>query len=229
YTCLEAIAKRRPTMLDGEWEKVTWIIIKYSLRFKFFLEDLFLMKTIDVLTLSWIVEFCSPALCPNPCMRLELFRLMGYFEHFIGLYNCTGKYQHLYRAIHGHYEREQICVSLSSTLCELNDNYSHLRVHQLPSCNALDFAYVIQHIFGMGFWKDFKELQKTRLILAIAKLTKMFAFLEEDRYLIYKDQIFPTRHMRDSSWPDRNFVNQLENACLNFCGIMPVNTDDLEW
>lgn len=30
FPCLEALARRRPGVLQGPWEKVAWIIIKYS-------------------------------------------------------------------------------------------------------------------------------------------------------------------------------------------------------
>lgn len=73
FTCLEALARRRPESLSGKWEEVVYVIVKYFKNTVAVLDPL--KKKVKPATLKWLLEFSSPKLCPNPCLRFELFRL----------------------------------------------------------------------------------------------------------------------------------------------------------
>lgn len=168
FICLEAVAKRRPAVLSGSWEQVAYIVVKYS----WDSWDLFKMKGhVQPLTLKWILEYCSPTLCPNPCLRLELFRLFMVF----------GKSRNIVED----YDWRTLRNSLVSTMCEISTRYSSLTVNHVPKCSAR-YLYVIMennHIDMKSIMeRDHPKTRRIEILSATAKLAGMFALLEKDRH-----------------------------------------------
>ncbi|CAL4122859.1 unnamed protein product [Meganyctiphanes norvegica] len=203
YACLEGLALRRCDVLNGEWEKVTWIIVKYSTNFPMLLIKI-RNKDAERTTKDWLVKFSSPKLCPNPCLRLEFFRFMSYLHVFND--------QELFRN------------SLISTICELHDHYSHLTVDQVPMCSAGYVMRVIQ-INRVGIRNilnnDHSESKRIKIIMSIVKLTMMLAILEIERLHIYNRQPINSVEASEglSHWDPKLFRFQLTSEYLSFCGL----------
>ncbi|CAL4120587.1 unnamed protein product [Meganyctiphanes norvegica] len=196
FTCLEGLTKRRHNVLNGEWEKVTLIIVKNCSTRCFRISN----KDIEIKK-DWILKFCSPKLCPNPFLRLEFFRLMNCFQI------CN--------------DQEPFRASFISTICELHDNHSRLTVDQVPRCSAKDLEYVIKNNsveIRNILNEDHPDSKRTKIIMSIVKITKMFALLEIERFNIYIS--LPNQTRRDCpNWNPKFLRFELLYSYLSFCGL----------
>ncbi|CAL4212883.1 unnamed protein product [Meganyctiphanes norvegica] len=204
FACLKGLAWRQPEILDKEWETVAWIMVKYSKELHT-INYLTEYMEFDARTKDWMNYIFSPKHCPNPCLRLELLRLMNMFAMHNGIKSRSD-------AINGRdldTATDGFQSSLLSTICELHDKYSLLTVQQVPMCSASDleravgyYSVEIRTVLNRGHSQS-----KVMIIAAFVKLTKMFALLEMERHRIDRDLHF-------------NFSAQLEGPYINFCGLI---------
>ena len=162
FACLEALALRRPKVLEGAWKRVLDWILLHSFPMERYYEELVRSKYIGT-TKEWILNYCSPELCPNPFLRLELFILMRIFK------------------INGD---EIFKISLIRTLYEL-DNENHLVTYYMQKCTAEDLAYVIKNnslqikdILNSDYYNTSERI---RLIATIVNLSRKFALIESEK------------------------------------------------
>ncbi|CAL4073838.1 unnamed protein product [Meganyctiphanes norvegica] len=209
---LEGLVCRNPEVLNGEWEKVAWIMIKYSAELHSYVEDLLSPNGVGSMTTKWINHMFSTKKCPNPCLRLELLRFMSCFDmHKRGLY-WPGFFS-----------------ELMSTIYELYDNHSHFAVDQLPMCTATDLMYALRnYVCDIRNLLDL-ESNRTIIIAAFFKVTKMFAILEKERYDIYNNLPISTSHWRGQMWSQVYLQNQLGDVCSNFFGLTIHAYDEFDY
>ena len=104
-TCFQGISIRSPKAIEGSWEDLIMTINYINS------DDIntILHDYSDIITLNCIYEslpkYYSSKLCSNPCVRLELFRIM----HGFGLKGDVDSYE-----------------AFISTLCELHDKFANI-------------------------------------------------------------------------------------------------------
>ncbi|CAL4080248.1 unnamed protein product [Meganyctiphanes norvegica] len=203
-TCLDGLAKRRPKVFVGQWEKVAWVITKYTTSLRNVCGIIFIFQEPNMSTLKWILEFGSPILCPNPCLRLELFGAMRCLVNFA-------------RKSEYPYDWESFRESVICTICEVHNEYQSLTVEQLPMFTACDLKdLTLSNGIGLKdpFLWTLTESKRIEIIACLVKVTGMFALLEKERHQRDPERTYTA--LKDSKLKD-----SLYRACLCFCGLLP--------